>query len=58
MRTRIRLGISICIAVAASQGAAFAQGAVTVIGGGLARASGGEGDVNLPLHTSPEFRFG
>ncbi|MEQ1780721.1 MAG: tetratricopeptide repeat protein [Hyphomonadaceae bacterium] len=38
MRTRIRLGISICIAVAASQGAAFAQGAVTVIGGGLAQA--------------------
>lgn len=38
MRTRFRLGISICIAVAASQGAAFAQGAVTVIGGGLARA--------------------
>ena len=38
MRTRFRLGISICIAVAASQGAAFAQGAVTVIGGGLAQA--------------------
>lgn len=38
MRTRFRLGISICVAVAASQGAAFAQGAVTVIGGGLAQA--------------------
>jgi Tfp pilus assembly protein PilF len=38
MRTRFRLGISICIAVAASQVAAFAQGAVTVIGGGLAQA--------------------
>ena len=38
MRTRFRLVISVCVAVAASQGAAFAQGAVTVIGGGLAQA--------------------
>ncbi len=37
MRTRFRLGISICIAVAACIGTAFAQGAVTVIGGGLAQ---------------------
>ena len=38
MRTRFRLMISACIAVAAGYGAASAQGAVTVIGGGLAQA--------------------
>ena len=38
MRTRFRLVISACIAVAAGHGTASAQGAVTVIGGGLAQA--------------------
>jgi len=38
MRTRFRLMISACIAVAAGYGTASAQGAVTVIGGGLAQA--------------------
>ena len=38
MRTRFRLVISACIAVAAGYGTASAQGAVTVIGGGLAQA--------------------
>jgi tetratricopeptide (TPR) repeat protein len=38
MRTRFRLMISACIAVAAGHGAASALGAVSVIGGGLAQA--------------------
>lgn len=38
MRTRFRLGISIIAAVAFCCGSALAQGAVTVIGGGLAQA--------------------
>lgn len=38
MRTRFRLGISIVATVAACSGSALAQGAVTVIGGGLAQA--------------------